>query len=72
MELLIALLTQFGVLFSSEGDILTLKWTEDNVKYIYNSNEYQEFVAKTGYTLLDEEGRPACNVTVMEYQEPKK
>lgn len=69
MELLIALLLQFGISFGVIENGLEIGWKADSIeaKELFSSSEYQEYLANGGESLLDKDGLPACNVTVMDW-----
>lgn len=68
MELLIALLLQFGISFGNNDADFTIKWNDElATKQLLSSSEYQEYLANGGESLLDKDGLPACNVTVMDW-----
>jgi hypothetical protein len=68
MELLIALLLQFGISFGNNGGDFTIKWNDElATKKLLSSSEYKEYLANGGNSLLDQAGIPACNVTVMDW-----
>ncbi|MFN8288598.1 MAG: hypothetical protein U0V74_17715 [Chitinophagales bacterium] len=67
MELLIALLTFFGISFEIGGNQAKIDWNDPELaSKIQNTSEYQDYIKYGGTDVFDAEGMPAVWVTVTE------